>query len=200
MAVVNLTLYVNVTKGLLQASSTNGTRVDSPTFTVGDTYSVKVMLLEQQGDGPASVFTVITPTSLGLKVGIGPLGGTPDVLQTSWTASGSFLTGTLDCSTSDFNTAVNASETLHFEIEASESGQYSTVYQVQATYRKQVVPTSATTPTPAESFRTKADSDNTYVKKVGLAGESITLTSADGTRRVVLWVDNDGGFHADTAT
>lgn len=197
MAVVNLTLIVNISRGYIQASTSNGTRVAAPSFTVGDQYPVRIAFVEQNGEGPAATFSVLSPSSLGLKVGIGTRGGTPAVLQTTWTPSGNYLTGTLDCATAAFSSAVSAGTRLYFEVEVSESGQPNTVYQVEATTRDQVCPTSATTPAPAEEFYTKTEANNTFAKKVGAAGDAITLTSADGTKQVILYVDNDGTFHAD---
>jgi hypothetical protein len=90
MATVNLTLFVNVTRRILQASSTDGTSISVPEFTYGDTYDLKVLLLEQTGTiRPA--FTILPPGSLGLKVGIGVRGATPLVLQDTFLPSGNYL-------------------------------------------------------------------------------------------------------------
>ena len=195
MAAVNLTLYVNVTRQILQAATNNGTPVDLPAFTVGDTYDLKLCFVEQEGRGVgATQYTVISPGSLGCKVGIGVDGGTPDVLQTSFTASGNFLVGTLDCTTAAYAAKVTAGTPLFFEIEVGESGNYKTIIHKACTNYSGVIPTSATTPAPAEEFYTKTEILALFSQFVNTAGRTLTLTSSDGTKQVILGCNNDGSF------
>ena len=194
MATVNLTLYVNVTRRTLQCSTSDGTTFPTPAFTVGDTYDIKVALIEQTGSGVRPTMTVLAPGSLGLKVGIGAEGGTPAVLQTTFTASGNFLVGTLDCSTAAFSAAVTAGTQMYLEIEVGESGNYKTVFHEICVNRHGVIPTSATTPAPAEDFYTRAEINALFAQLVNTAGRTITLTSPDGTKQVILGANNDGSF------
>lgn len=197
MAVANVTLFVNVTRGVLQASTTDGTAVDANyAFTVGDTYDLRLAFIEQVGRGPAAVYSILTPSSLGLKVGLG-IDGTAYALQTSFSASGNYLEGSLDCNVSAFETAVNAGTTISLEIELSEGGKFKTVYKKAVTCRKGVITTGATTPLPADSYYTKAEIDAMVAFLSNSAGKTITLTSPDGTRQRIIGVRDDGSTQDD---
>jgi hypothetical protein len=59
---------------------------------------------------------------------------------------------------------------------------------------------AAAAPAPADSYMTANESLATFARQNGTAGQSITLTSPDGTKQVILYIDNDGLFHSDVTT
>ncbi len=194
MAVANITLVFNITSQTVVASTGSSAPVSLPVVTVGDTYNLRIAVVESSGSGVASVQSVLDPSGLSLKVGIGILGGTPDVLTTTFTPSGSFLIGTLDCTTAAFAAKVAAATPLYFEAELGESGLYSTIFQSLITCRNQVIPTTATSPTPGDEFLSRAECLALFAQFINTAGRTITLTSADGQRTVTLGCNTDGSF------
>ena len=189
MATVNLTLFVNVTRRLLQASTTDGTSVDVPEFTYGDTYDLKVCLLEQTGTiRPA--FTVLAPGSLGLKVGIGVRGSTPLVLQDTFTPSGNFLIGSLDCTPAGYASAIDAGTPLYLEIKAGD-GNFKTVFQELCTNRRSVTTVTSVAPAPSADYYTRAEIDALFLKKVNGPGVTVTWTSPDGLSQRISGCNDD---------
>ncbi len=192
MAVVNLTLYVNVTRQILQASSSNGAEVPCPSFTVGDVYDLKVLFVEQTGTGfGASSFTVLSPGSLGCKVGIGVRGASPLVLQDTFTVSGNFLVAQLDCTPAGYASAVDAGTHLYLEVKAGDSGNFKTVYQEACVNRRAVSTSASVSPAPVDQYYSKAEIDALFVRKVNAAGVTVTFTSPDGASQRIIGVNDD---------
>ena len=147
MAVANITLFVNITAGTLVASSSSAAQVAPPVVTVGDIYNLRVCIVEANGAGVGTQLSVLDPSGLALKVGIGvPDAGAPDVLTIAFTPAGNFLVGILDCSTAALQAKVTAGTALSLEIEISEGATILTAFQASITCRKQVIPSNATTP------------------------------------------------------
>lgn len=197
MATVNLTLFVNVTRRILQASTTDGSTMAVPAFTYGDVYDLKVALIEQTGSGIGATYTVLSPGSLGLKVGIGQRGQSPLVLQDTFTASGNFLVAQLDCTPAGYATAIDAGTALYLEVKAGDSGNFKTVFQELCTNRRAVSTTASASPAPSDQYYSKAEIDALFAKMVNTAGRTITLTSPDGTRQRILGVNDDGSAQDD---
>lgn len=189
MATVNLTLYVNVTRRTLQASTTDGTSIPTPEFTYGDTYDLKVCLIEQTGTvRPA--FTILPPGSLGLKVGIGARNASPLVLQDTFLPAGNFLVASLDCTPAGYASAIDAGTTLYLEIKAGD-GNFKTVFQEICQNRKSVTTVTSVAPAPSADYYTRAEIDALFLKRVNPAGVTVTWTSPDGLSQRISGCNND---------
>ena len=193
MAQATRNLFVNLTDGTLQRSASDGTTYTLPPFIVGDELSLVLTFLRRTTGGIVPTYTTIDPSGISAKVAIGPGDGTPDALATTFSVSGQTLTGLFQLNTAALQSAVDAGEVLYFEIKTVESGYATTPIQLRADVRDSVTDASATAPTPAEDYMTRAESTGTFVKKVGTAGEAIILTSSGGTR-IALTATDQGTF------
>ena len=197
------TVFVNATDEQLGSSETQGVGGKLPPMTVGDTIPLKIAILTREGTVPAR-YSLVEPTGYSLKVAIGvpaATGASPLAQQTSWTVDGNYFVGKLDLTGSSLRTAVGNGTQLTFEIElAVAGGEYQSIYQQVVNVRKEVNPTSSTTPTPAEEFYTKNESNQVFVRRSMGAGDAIVWMSADGTKRMIQYLANDGTLRQEPLT
>ena len=200
MANLTLDLFVNMTeRGLVRAADdASPFTLPSRLFVVGDKIPVRLMLLlrnSYRANQPP--FTQITPSGYAVKVGIGAAGSTTTTEATAMTISGNFMLLTLDLTTTEFATAVTAGTALTFYIKISEDGlSYQTVYV--ASIQGQANTTSvSTTPAAGATYLTADEVAALFCKKIMGAGETLTLTSPDGTKQGIASVANDGSTHFD---
>ena len=201
-----LKLYVDVQNRRLVTSTRNASPFVLPSFIQGDTMAVELYLLEPNTSGGlSSPLTLLTETSYTVKVGIVTPHPTAPTAHAVLTLTvdpdhanngkyygslplGAGITSLLDGSTSKTST---------FEIEISSAGDVDTPVQVACTVKAGGITNSTPDTAAGDTFPTTAEANNTYVKKVGGAGESFTLKSPDGTKSILFWVDNDGVLHQD---
>ena len=202
MATVKLDLFVNVTERKLVLSATNpATFTLAPRlFTVGDTVTVRFLLLERVSFSfGQNQLSQINPSGFAVKLGIGVEGSTTLTEATATSISGNYISMSLDLSTSEFSTAVNAGTAMFFYIKISESGTYQTVYSEAITGRKQIT-SITTTPAAGATYYSKDEVDALFAKLINTAGRTITLTSPDGTKQGILYVADDGSTHFDAVS
>jgi hypothetical protein len=203
-----LKLVVNRAAGTLVRSQSNPASFVIPPLVQGDTLSLEVSVVE---DNPTAGIGRVSYVSLGgysLKIGIGaePKGDgsiTPFALETSFTLNTEQIafTGTLALTATALTTWLGTSASkqgwLEVELYDTSASRYETVYGGPVQIRAQLLAVGSTVALPTDYALGAAQAAATYVRKVGAAGESIILTSANGTKQVLLYVDDDGSFHAD---
>lgn len=203
-----LKLVVNRAAGTLVRSQSNPAAFVIPPLVQGDTISLEISVVE---DNPSAGIGRVSYVGLGghsLKVGIGadPKGDgsiTPFALATTFTLNTeqTAFTGTLALTatalTTWLGTATSKQGWLEVELYDTSASRYETIYGGPVTIRAQLLAVGSTVALPTDYALGAAQAAATYVRKVGAAGESIILTSSDGTKQVLLYVDDDGSFHAD---
>ena len=199
-----LTLWLDMAGNRLVESDTLNSDFALPRFYRGDVLPLKIFLLERTGS-IRTPFTRVTDATLTVTAGIvPPAAPTSSILAQ---ASLTFLTdhweGTLDLGTAEIVTllgsATEAGTTFEVEVAAG-TGERSTEYQAAVTVRADGFQSGTPAPVAGVTYPTHAEVSAGYVKKVGAAGEGITLTSPDGTKQAILWLTNDGEFRADPVT
>jgi hypothetical protein len=203
VATVITDLFVNVTERKLVRSATDPAtfQLAERAFVAGDKVIFRVMfLLRTSFAYGVTQFSQINPSGLAIKLGVGQEGGNTFSETTSFSISGNQIIGTLDLTTAEFVAAANAGTATVFYIKTSEGGgDYQTVFETPITPRKSISSVT-TTPAAGATYLTRDECLALFVKYIGDAGKSVTLTSPDGTKGTVLYTDDAGAFHSDPAT
>lgn len=201
MAATPLALFFDLDGKTLVSSDTNASSYSLPAFFKGDTVPLEITLLKRTSNYPNNYsgsppFTKISVAGLGLKVALGPIGTTPTIIATSWTqdTTNNKLTGTLYIDPTAAATILGSAAVAStiFEVEAYD-GTYYTVFQDTCTLRAELIASGTPGPAPAgDRYLTYSEALSLFARLLGEAGQTITLTSPDGTRQRVLGVNNDG--------
>lgn len=136
------------------------------------------------GDTPTGAAGGPTPLALGIL---------------TWNAAGasppSRFVGTLALNTGAIDTFIGSapSKTAYFEINLTILGTRKTIFQSTFTIKAVVDEGTSTVPTPTDSYMTKNEILQTFVKKVMTAGETIQATSPDGTSYGIEFAVSDDG-------
>jgi len=210
MASQVLRLYVDTARKVLVASQISTAAVRLPAFVQGDTVSLVVQLLEPNpAGGIVAPYSIIPVSGLTLRIGIGtPTAATgsasPGIFQNTFTLDTTLntFTGTLIITASTVQTLLGSATEGQstFEIEVSESGNYTTVFQETCTLKAELIEGTATPPAPVDSYMTANETIATFVPKNGSPGIGFTLVSADGLQTILIYCGNDGTLHADPVT
>lgn len=180
-----------------------------PTLRQGEAPTIQIEFLNPSSTPSLlAPFTVADFTGYTMKVGIcagSPTGGADTLLayQDSWTLASGIWSALLDCNTVNMATALAAVASLECTIEIEltpPAGSPIKIFQGPVTCESAVIDNTSTTPGAAQTFISRAEAIAAFVKKVGDAGETITLTSPDGTKQGLLYWGDDGAFHAENIT
>lgn len=207
MSVIDL--YIDVEQLQPVRGFTDSTRVALPRFNQEDSLTFRVRLLKPN---PASVldapYIFIDNSGLTLEMALGTRVGNTTTYYTqqfSWTLSSNpgdpYFEGTLDLNTNAIATGLGSGSELSawWEIKYVSSGVPTTVLQQSVQIHASVIKSGGMTtpisPTPLSAEVAAA----TYVAKSGLQG-ILYLISSDGLKKIALYCDTDGTFHADPVT
>lgn len=212
MAVNDLVLTVDIVNKVLVAL--NGTPTALPPQFQTNTANLQIFCVVPSqtslpiGTGTSIAYLVQNMAAFGLRAAVGATpegesapGGSPGpapiALQTifNWDAVSQSFLGTLSLNSVAVDDFIGeaSQQTAFFELNLTIAGTRITILQTAFLLKANVDQTAGgAAPTPTNDFYTKEDSDNRYVKKVGLAGETFILTSPDGTKQLEIGVDNNG--------
>lgn len=210
MSLQALNLFIETQSGTFVKSATDATPITLRDFVQGDSMLVTVTHLVPTGLFAAPLskldfngFALIMSLVGGEGKPTGTSGG-PVIIASNavwtWDSVGVRFSGTLNLNTAAVETFLGdlAVRQTTLEIAVTDtSGNHLTYIQTTVNLRAEVNETAATSPDPSVHYLTATETAAMYVKKVGLAGESFSLTSPDGTKNVLCYCGNDGAFHAD---
>jgi hypothetical protein len=204
-----LKLYVDVQNNRLVVSSRIASPFVLPSFIQGDVIPIELYLVEPNISGGLSEqLSLLTEITYTVKLGIVTPSASSPVAHAvitlsadpSYSTNGKY-TGSLALG-SGITTLLGSatSVTSTFEVELTSATDIRTPIQIPCTVKAGGI-SSATPDTPAaDTYPTANEVANTYVKKVGGAGEGFILKSPDGLHSVLIWVDNDGTLKTDPIT
>lgn len=108
------------------------------------------------------------------------------------------LTGILDCNTANMVSAVTAGDAqVIIEVRFTDSSTVSKNVRASGSstiVRKQFNTSGSPTPSGADVYLTDKQTLALFIPRVGAAGDSFSLRSPDGTKTMLLYLDNDGTF------
>lgn len=193
-----LKVYVNTGLKVLQYSRTSGRIMSLPDFRKYESVPLEIVLLESDPDNQIDGFIVPDISNITLRVAIHSAydTATPLAQQETWTkdTAARTFTAELALNTAGMNSFIGASETKqgYFEIEALEGTARRKVYVALVTLKNAVQQSATTAPTPVAEYITRAEVNASYVKNVGDAGQTVTVTSPGNTWQRIIGVGDDG--------
>lgn len=205
-----LTLYLDTTANRLVISPTLGTPATLPVFYQGDVIPVVLYLIEANPTGGlASPYSYVDDANVSVKLGLVTPSPTSATVHASvtltydGTAANPRWTGTLTLGsavTTLLGSSTSKTSSLEIEVSDSATGAISTELQNTVTVYADGLKAGTPPADPApDRYLTQAETSATFAKRAGLPGEAISLTSPDGTKTVILYVDNAGVLHTDLA-
>lgn len=201
MPAVELNLFVDLTNRRLVTSLTDSSQFSLPQFWQEDKVAMTLTIMRASVGNPYAPFAKITPHSgLSMVCKIVTLLGVVLASGTSsYDSATDTLALTLDLNTANMVTAMSGQTTISpvIEFELDDGTNKLTAFQTTIQVLKEYITSASVSPNPLETFLTEAQSNGRFVRKLGQPGEAITLTSPDGSKQVVLYVDDAGAFHAD---
>lgn len=198
-------LYIDLTARKLVTSNFSTAGFGLPAMVQGDTATLELMFLKPVAGGAINApYSIVNISGYDLVVAIGTPGGTPAALQNTWTAieGNTVFSGVLSLNTAGITALLGANNqvTSTFEIELGLAGDYDTPIQIPVVLKKAVIATGSPVPPPGTEYYTVPAANATFVRKLGLAGETITLVSPNGVYGRILGVDNNGNATDDIVT
>jgi hypothetical protein len=197
-------LFVDVYSGQLVTGQSNPTRAGLPRLAQGDTLSLRIYLLERTQTYPESpAFATVLNTSLSLKVAIGPKNGTAGstllTQQYTWSksADNTYFYADFALNTAAITTALGSSASTSdywLEIEMSEGGYTSTVFQEQVTIHAEVIDSSSVSAPAGQIALTAQEATGTFLKQRFKSAILYNETTED---EVLMYLGDDGTVHFD---
>lgn len=203
-----LKLFLDITGKQLRAGPADRQVFQLPWIAQNDVIPIELFLIQATPEaGISSPFAYVTDSALSVKIGIvtpHPSAATVHCSADLTLVGGSNpakWTGVLSVGTlGSLLTGAVTSATAKIEVQLydASTGQTTTALQIDVALRADGLKPATPPPVaPPDSYVTATQAGATFAKKIGDVGDTLTLTSADGTKRVILYVDNDGNFHAD---
>ena len=197
------TLYIDTISGELVTGPLNPTLTVMPRLTQGDTISFRIYLLDRTTTYPlSSPYATINNGNLSLKVALGPKNGTAGstlyTQQFTWSkdAANQYFYADLPLNTTAINDLIgNASSALAwFEVEYTQSGLPTTVFQKEVTINAEVIETGTIT-TPAGLTAMSAEEANaTFLKR---ENSGFFLTNATTGKKMFVYLGDDDALHSE---
>jgi hypothetical protein len=190
---MNLTLYIDAQRKELFTSLTDSTLVPVPALYQGDTlaaqinFATRVPALAAKSFAGAAV-TIYLSTATGTQLANGTLaevGG----------GAGAQFAGTLALNTAAITTHLAGSaeaDAILSVVITGNDGTRETALQAPVKLHADLTGTASAATLPGVTYFTAAEAAALFARVLGNAGQSLTLVSANGNRRRIIGVDNDG--------
>lgn len=204
-----LDLYIDTARRCFVAGPLNTSVQSPPSFSQGNTVTLRIRCLNPTANFPlgSPPYSLVDVSGKTLQLALGTKSGTSSTHYTelySWSTSTDpadpYFYGDLPMNTAGISTLLGNSTDAktYLEINLLVSGVPSTVFSDQVTVSASVIKNSTLTVpiglTPLSAEAAAA----TYLSRE-ITGP-FTLISADGTKKVSVYVGTDGTFHADPLT
>jgi hypothetical protein len=207
---IKLTVFVDITQGGFVTGVLSREPVLLRQFGQADSIQWTITFVSVNPDaGYAAPYSALSATGLALKVAIGSPGQTPLCEEDSWAYGApngpNEVVGVLNLDTQAMRDQFTDPQVqyiepwLEFQLQDAD-GVITPIHQQIFIFRQLLAPGTPPAPGPNQVFYDSSETDALYVKRIGKAGEGFFLQSADGTKSVFVYLDNDGSFHTDPAT
>jgi len=199
-------LYIDTVSGELVTGPSNSTPALLPRLTQGDTISLRNYLLARTTTFPLSnPYSIINNAALSLKAALGPKNGTAGstlyTQQFTWSkdATNSYFFADFPLNTAAIATLLgsNPTATAWFEIEYTQGGFPTTVYQKEVTIHAEVIETGTITEPPGQTAISAEEAHATFLKRENTG--FILLNEVTG-RRAFVYLADDDTLHCDPIT
>lgn len=198
MATATRKLFVNWHTKALQFSDRSGAGVTLPEFNKYEAVPFEVVIVEPDPTSTRVLgFRRVDISNLSMAMALNDTrdDAAPLAYQPTFTKDedSNIFAGELNLNTAALNSWLDAdSKTGIFEIEVQEGTAVNKILVVEVTVKKGVIQVGAVAPTPADSYYTKDQADQQFMKPVGQAGRQQTYTSISNTYQRIIGVTDDG--------
>jgi len=203
-----LKLTVDWFNKTLIRSSTSQTPFILPSFFQGDIVPFQVTIVEPDPDGSINDYLKPDISNMALKLAVGaqPVGTagtpTPFVTQFTWSKNTqeSFFYADVAFNTGDLDTWLgsNSSKEAYIELEITELSAVTTIYQGTVTIKAELIEGTTASVQPGETALSLEAARQMFCPRMLEPGGQLIFPSLDGTKRTVLYTDDDGSWHEDT--
>lgn len=200
-------LYVDTNSGTLVSGTASTISGVMPKLVQGDTISLRIYLLERTSTYPiSSPYSVVNISNISLRVGIGQKTGTSGTAlvtqQFTWAKdlTNNYFYADLPLNTAGIETLIGAasSGSAWFEIEMTQGGFPTTVFQQQVTIEAEVIETGSISVPAGLTALTAEEASATYLRK---QNDGFVLTCpTDSTVKAYLYLGADGALHVEPIT
>lgn len=159
-----------------------------------DAYGIDLVALRPTGK-ISPIYEIISLAGYAPNVYVGPV-GVPAATATGWatSADGKTATGVLDMNTAGILALLTAdSVTTQFEVKLSSGAANTTRVRQNVTLKKSVGLVGSPSAPPGQLALGSVDADRLYLRKEGLAGDTITLTSPTTGKQWQIYIDDNEG-------
>jgi hypothetical protein len=195
-------LYIDTSSGELVAGFSNPTPAPLPRLVQGDTISLRIYLLARSGSYPyGAPFSYVSNANLSLKVAIGPKNGTPGstlyTQQFTWDkdANNQYFFADLPLNTAAIGTLLgaNPTATAWLEIEYTQNGYPTTVFQREVTLHAEVIETGNLVVPPGATAMTAEEANAIFLKR---ENSGFFLTNATTGKKMFIYLGDDDSLQA----
>lgn len=186
-----LSLFFDVSTKRLVSSLTNSAPYLLPDLNQEDSLTIDLSVVQRTGSITPPFFSYVDIANYALFIAVGTV-GTVNASQNTWTKNteNTTFTGVLPLDTTGINNLADGAQQI-FEIRIFDGTSYFRGQQL-VTVKKSLALTGALA-VPAEFTALSAEEAAAiYVPYELPAGRGLTFTSADGTKKQLLYLDNDG--------
>lgn len=187
----------------------NGTATTLPALFLYNVKPLQIQVVDPTGllNSPYTSVNLVGST---LRVGIWPAptgtagGPAALALQTTWTwdATNLWFTGSLDLGAAALESAIgtNTSGTFYFEVTLIQSGNRITLFQSTITVKAVGDEGTTTSPTPVDTYPTRAEARSEFVPRIMENGGTIVIPDANGVYALELGCNTDGSVKMNVVT
>jgi hypothetical protein len=186
-----LTLNFDLTSKCLVKSLNNSGLYLLPDIFQEDTLAIDLSVVQRISFVTPPFFSLVSLANYAMQISIGTA-GTVNASQNTWTTNGdnTVFSGVLALNTAGINALADGASQI-FEVRLLNLTSYNRG-QAPVTYRKSVALAGALSIPPTDTALGKTEAAELYMPYELPAGRGITLVSADGTKKLLRYLDNDG--------
>lgn len=186
-----LRLYFDLTSKRLVNSLNNSGEYRLPDIHQEDKWSIEFSACQRINYATPPFFSLFGLGTFALTISVGTV-GVANASQNVWTANAdnTVLSGVLNLNTAGISALADGATQI-FEVKLV-SATESYICQQEVTYHKIVAPTGTLATPASDRALGAAEAAEIYVSYEMPAGRGITFVSEDGTKKQVLYLDNDG--------
>lgn len=202
-------LYIDIFEKKLVAGLTDPTARTLPRLTQGDSPTMRIWLLQPvAGSSLTTPYTYVLTSGVTLQAAVGARVGNATTYYTqqfTWTAStdvsNPYFTAALPMNTQAITTLLgaNGSASAYFEVKMFVSGVPTTVFSDAVTIQAAVIKDGGTIAPPIGTPISAETASATFLGRE-VVGPITLVCSTDTTKKIQIYVSDDGAFHADPVT
>jgi len=193
-----LSTFFELTNKQLAVSVQGPAGISLPTFAQEEIVTLDIGVIKQISTLGNQQFEQINPAGWSLALSVGQVAGSILAQQLTFTVDPVTMkfVGTLDLNTAGITALTDRQTGVYLEFLLTDSLGSKYRKRFDAVVEKSIYLASSLNPVVSDTAIGRLEADRTYVKKQGAAGEGFILKSADGTKQIFVYCDDDGSLQS----